>query len=135
MSQHKNPCRKCGEPIYYGILHNCDEALSWKRSREAHAELMPTTPEPTTPEVTAESPAFRAFVSRVEKSFLVAALAFLAVTSSALADHTQCYQSGHTGEGFPVISCPAEGTTYYVDLDGTDGTLGTEGDGRWIEIR
>jgi hypothetical protein len=72
---------------------------------------------------------------RKVSTLALAALAFLAVTSSALADHTQCYQSGTTGEGFPVISCPEEGATYYIDMDGTDGTLGTEGDGRWIEIR
>jgi hypothetical protein len=106
----------------------------------------PATPEPTTPEENVwesdanSTPEHRAFTNslaapaRLRNTLALAAIAFLAVTSSALADHTQCYQSGVTGEGFPVISCPAEGTRYYVDMDGTDGTLGTEGDGRWIEI-
>jgi DNA-directed RNA polymerase subunit RPC12/RpoP len=58
-----------------------------------------------------------------------AALLFLSVTS-----HSACYQAGVTGEGFPVITCPLEGATYYVDLDGTDGSRGTENDGRWIKI-
>jgi hypothetical protein len=111
-------CTVCGE-----WLPEVDEPWTWRvyNDNQPMHDACATTPHPKRRLVAAP--------------FLTAALAFLAVTSSALADHTQCYQSGHTGEGFPVISCPAEGTTYYVDLDGTDGTLGTEGDGRWIEIR
>jgi hypothetical protein len=58
-----------------------------------------------------------------------AALLFLSVTT-----HSACYQAGTTGEGFPVITCPLEGATYVVDMDGTDGSRGAENDGRWIRI-
>lgn len=38
-----------------------------------------------------------------------------------------------TGEGFPVAHC-ADGSYAYQDLDGTDGSLGTVGDGRWVTL-
>lgn len=46
-----------------------------------------------------------------------------------------CLQIDVTGEGFPVMYCAGDGMTYYIDLDGIDGLLGTEGDGRWVAVR
>jgi hypothetical protein len=45
-----------------------------------------------------------------------------------------CTIVGDTGpdEGFPVAHC-ADGSYVYADLDGSDGALGTVGDGRWLD--
>jgi hypothetical protein len=70
------------------------------------------------------------------KSASIAALAlFLSVTAThAAPDLTACFPAGTTGEGFPVVHCPLTDSTYYIDLDGSDGTLGHQDDGRWIEL-
>lgn len=45
-----------------------------------------------------------------------------------------CVIVGTTGpdEGFPVAHC-ADGSYLYSDLDGSDGSRGTVGDGRWLD--
>jgi hypothetical protein len=43
-----------------------------------------------------------------------------------------CTVVGRVTEGFPLAHC-ADGSWMYQDLDGSDGSLGTEGDGRWLD--
>jgi hypothetical protein len=69
------------------------------------------------------------FIARV-LCVIIAALALVAFVVLA-AGAEACWQSGHTGEGFPVMSCE-DGATYYVDMDG-DG-LSQDTVGRWVEI-
>jgi hypothetical protein len=78
--------------------------------------------------------------SRITASVAALALALLATPAAAQdlyppETYTRgCYQMAETGEGFPVMACPEDGAMYYIDLDGSDGTLGTAGDGRWIAL-
>lgn len=66
--------------------------------------------------------------------FWLFAISFIAFcvwgATSAGATGVECWLSGHTGEGFPAITC-ADGRTYYADLDG-DGLDATT-NGRWVE--
>jgi hypothetical protein len=125
------PCPYCGQPNQYCL---CD-------GRDDSEEGYSATPyEPFVPDFPLTDQRARAelidrashIVARLRLKSLgiaTAALLFLSVTT-----HSACYQAGTTGEGFPVITCPLEGATYVVDMDGTDGSRGAENDGRWIRI-
>jgi hypothetical protein len=88
------------------------------------------------PEVTITPAQHASLIARVRAAAPVAALAlFLSVTTThAAPDLTACYPAGATSEGFPVVHCPLTGSTYYIDMDGSDGTLGHQDDGRWMQL-
>lgn len=81
-------------------------------------------------------------IARVRGVATIAALSLALLTTHASAQTmgasaptmTACYQIADSGEGFPQVYCPLTGHAYYQDMDGTDGALGTAGDGRWVQL-